>query len=213
VPRSDTAVVNPQVHNLYLQGRYFTAIDTAEGLSRASDSFQKAPQIDPGYAPAWAGLAHVAMRQVANSYVPVADDIAQATTAAHKSVELDPGFAGGYVELALSRMMSSFDWTGAQEAFDDALRLEPSNTDAQFYSAYLARVIGSPDGSLSRLQQLLDRDACCSGATSRACCTTPDGWMRPKRQSVRCWRPTQVFRQRITSSVVSCWRGARCHRR
>ena len=32
VPRPDTAVVNPQVYNLYLQGRYLITSDTAEDL-------------------------------------------------------------------------------------------------------------------------------------------------------------------------------------
>jgi len=95
VPRSGSAIVSPQAHNLYLQGRYLIASDTAEDLTKAGAYFQRALDLEPGYAPAWAGLALVAARQIANGYIPVADGIARAATAAQKSVELDPSYAEG----------------------------------------------------------------------------------------------------------------------
>jgi TolB-like protein/Tfp pilus assembly protein PilF len=158
VPRSGSAIVSPQAHNLYLQGRYLIASDTAEDLTKAGAYFQRALDLEPGYAPAWAGLALVAARQVANGYVPVPDGIAQAATAAQKSVELDPSYAEGYVELGRSRMLSSFDWTGARKAFDHALVLEPSNSGAQFALAHVIMTVGSADDSLRRYEQGLQRD-------------------------------------------------------
>jgi TolB-like protein/tetratricopeptide (TPR) repeat protein len=158
VPRSDTAVVNPQVYNLYLQGRYLVTSDTAEDLVKANESFQKALQLDPGYAPAWAGVAQVALRQVANGYAPVAETLAREDTAAQKAVQLDPTYAEGFVELGGSRLMSNFDWSGAREAFEHALQLDPSNSKAQFSLAHLTLVTGSTDDSLHRFEQLLQRD-------------------------------------------------------
>ena len=158
VPRPDTAVVNPQVYNLYLQGRYLLTSDTAEDLVKANECFQKALQIDPGYAPAWVGVARVALRQVANGYLPVADTIARATAAAQKAVQLDPNYADGIVTLGSVHLMSSFDWSGAREAYEHALQLDPSNTNAQFSLAHLTLSTGSTDDSLHRFQQLLQRD-------------------------------------------------------
>jgi TolB-like protein len=116
VPRPNSAVVNPQVYNLYLQGRYLITSDTAEDLVKANECFQKALQLEPGYAPAWAGAAQVALRQVANGYAPVAETIARADATAEKAVQLDPTYADGFVALGRARMMSSFDWNGAREA-------------------------------------------------------------------------------------------------
>src|SRR5882762_2497938 len=158
VPRSGSAIVSPQAHNLYLQGRYLIASDTAEDLTKAGAYFQRALDLEPGYAPAWAGLALVAARQIANGYIPVADGIARAATAAQKSVELDPSYAEGYVELGRSHMLSSFDWTGARKAFDHALLLEPSNSGAQFALAHIIMAVGNADDSLRRYQQGLERD-------------------------------------------------------
>jgi len=100
----------------------------------------------------------VAVRQVANGYIPVADGIAQSVTAAQKSVEFDPSYAEGYVELGRSRMLSTFDWSGARKAFDHALSLEPSNTGAQFALAHLIMTVGDADDSLRRYRQGLERD-------------------------------------------------------
>jgi TolB-like protein/cytochrome c-type biogenesis protein CcmH/NrfG len=158
VPRSDTAVVNPQVYNLYLQGRYLMTSDTAEDLVKANECFQKALQLDPGYAPAWADVAQVALRQVANGYAPVADTIAREDTAAQKAVQLDPTYAEGFVALGRSRLMSNFDWSGAREAFEHALQLDPGNSNAQFSVAHLSVSTGSTDDGLHRFQQLLQRD-------------------------------------------------------
>ena len=151
-------VTNPQVHNLYLQGRYLQLSDTEDGLAKARDSYEKALQIDPGYAPAWAALASVALREVANGYGSQDEAIARQAKAAQKAVELDPKLADGYVQLGLSRGLASFDWSGARQDFDHALQLEPSNSDAQFALAHLTVSVGSIDESVRLFQALLERD-------------------------------------------------------
>jgi TolB-like protein len=158
VPRSETAVVNPQVYNLYLQGRHLATSDTAVDLVKANECFQKALQIDAGYAPAWAAVAQVAIRQVANSYTPVAEGIARTAAAAQRAVQSDPTYADGFVELGRSRLLSNFDWSGAREAYEHALQLDPSNSNAQFSIAHLSLSTDSTDDSLHRFQQLLQRD-------------------------------------------------------
>jgi len=51
--------------------------------------------------------------------------------------------------------MSNFDWSGAREAFEHALQLDPSNSNAQFSVAHLSLSTGSTDDGLHRFQQLL----------------------------------------------------------
>jgi tetratricopeptide (TPR) repeat protein len=156
--RLETAAVNPQVHNLYLQGRYLQLSDTMESLAKARDCYERALQIDPRYAPAWAAIASVASRQVANGYGPTDETIAREEKAAQKAVELDPKLADGFVQLGLSRVMASFDWSAARQDFDHALQLEPSSSNAQFALAHLTLSVGSIDESLRLFQALLERD-------------------------------------------------------
>jgi TolB-like protein/Tfp pilus assembly protein PilF len=158
VQRSDTASANPQVHNLYLQGRFFLGPDTAEGLAKASDYFQKALQIDPAYAPSWAALAYVAVRQIANGYGSIDDAIARESRAAQKAVELDPKLAYARVQMGFWRMVSSYDWSGARKEFDLALQLEPTDVDAQYAFAHLTESVGDINESVRLYQAVLERD-------------------------------------------------------
>src|SRR5258708_32037559 len=49
---------NPEVYTQYLLGRQFFNRATLDGYRRAAQAYEKAIAIDPGFAPAWAGLAH-----------------------------------------------------------------------------------------------------------------------------------------------------------
>ena len=50
--------VNPAAHQEYLLGQYHLWKLTAEHLTQAVDHFERATQLDPGYAAAHAGLSH-----------------------------------------------------------------------------------------------------------------------------------------------------------
>src|SRR5207247_9569475 len=50
---------NPEAHELYLKGRYFWNRRSTASLPKAGDYFQKAIDLDPKYALAYAGLADV----------------------------------------------------------------------------------------------------------------------------------------------------------
>jgi TolB-like protein/Tfp pilus assembly protein PilF len=157
-PRPDATAANPQAHSLFLKGRFLLSSDMAEGLSQAKLQFESALKLDPEYAPAWASLALVAQRQVANGYVPVAEGIAREVAAARKAVELAPAYSDGFVQLGRARVMADFDWAGARKDVEHAVDIEPSNADAQFALAYLTVSSGRPEDGLRSLLRLLDRD-------------------------------------------------------
>ncbi|HLF31505.1 MAG TPA: hypothetical protein VI566_10825, partial [Xanthomonadales bacterium] len=55
--------VNPEAYAMYLQGRYFTERRTQKDGENAVAAYEKALEIDPGYAAAWAGLSVVLGRR------------------------------------------------------------------------------------------------------------------------------------------------------
>jgi TolB-like protein/Flp pilus assembly protein TadD len=158
VPSTAVRVVNPEVHNLYLQGRYFLQNETAGDLEKAIGFFQRAIAIDPSHAPAWGDLGYAYFRQVANGQIPVLPGLKKASVAAQKAIELDPTLAQPYQVVSMVKMSDSHDWAGARAALDKALQLEPNNVGALIGDAHLTRTVGNADVALAKFRQALERD-------------------------------------------------------
>jgi TolB-like protein/Tfp pilus assembly protein PilF len=158
VPVSAARTSNPEAYNLLLQGHYFVAFDTPDELNKSIDCYRRAIALDAAYAPAWAGLSHAIFRQVANGYVPVEAGQAQALAAARKAAELDPSLADAYNMIGNLKTMTDFDWSGAREAYDHALKLDPNNVNALFSAAHLTMIVGNTDDTLAQFRDVLERD-------------------------------------------------------
>jgi adenylate cyclase len=158
VPISAARTSNPEAYNLLLQGRYSVAFDTPRELEKAIDCYRRAIALDAAYAPAWAGMSQAIFRQIANGYVDVQTGQVQAMAAARKAAELDPTLPEAYTMIASIKMLEDFDWSGAREALDHALQLDPNNVNALFSSAHLTMTVGNTDDTLAQFRDVLERD-------------------------------------------------------
>ena len=130
---------NPEAYNQYLLGRQFFLRSNAEDFRRAMQAYRKAVELDPGYAPAWAGLSLATFR-VANeeaSAAAIAAGFEQARAAAEKAVALAPDLPDGFVARGGGRAAMQSDYAGAGEDLQRALALAPENADV-LYSYALA---------------------------------------------------------------------------
>ena len=125
---------NPEAHELYLKGRYFWNRRSTASLRKAGDYFQKAIDLDPKYALAYAGLADV------HSLVPVyagtapQDDVPKALAAARKAVDLDDRLAESHTSLG-NALVSSVQLKAAEAEFRRALELNPNYATARQWLA------------------------------------------------------------------------------
>jgi serine/threonine-protein kinase len=125
---------NPEAHELYLKGRYFWNRRSTASLRKAGDYFQKAIDLDPKYALAYAGLADV------HSLVPIyagtapQDDVPKALAAARKAVELDDRLAESHTSLG-NAFVSSVQLKAAEAEFRRALELNPNYATAHQWLA------------------------------------------------------------------------------
>jgi TolB-like protein len=153
-----TRTANAELHNLYLQGRYYAQTETPAGLEKAVNCFKGAIAIDPGYAPAWSDLAAAHFRQVANSYIDVRRGMELTRTEAQKAMALDPTLPDPYIVLSTEKMAGESDWAAARTLLDKALRLDPSNVQALITAGHLERATGSAEESLKLFRKALERD-------------------------------------------------------
>ena len=131
---------SPEAHNQYLLGRQFFERGTLDSFRRAAQAYRKAIELDPGYAGAYAGLA------IAESYVadPSGDAAGQqqALAAADKAVELAPDEADAYAVRAYMRLRRTWDWSGAQADFEQALTYDSTNSALQWLYVVLLDEFG-----------------------------------------------------------------------
>jgi TolB-like protein/Tfp pilus assembly protein PilF len=149
--------VNAEAHSLYLQGRYFKDRDTSEDLAKANDCFKRALALDATYAPAWAGIATVAARQVANGYVAMAKALAVTREAASKALELDPNNGEAYAALGIAHMMAH-EWAQAEATLASAREIDPTDSGVFMISGVLARGLGRDDDAIALFRQALEHD-------------------------------------------------------
>jgi TolB-like protein/class 3 adenylate cyclase/Tfp pilus assembly protein PilF len=120
---------NIEAYNLLLQGNYFFDKLDRENVAKAVDLYNRALAIDSNDARAWGKLANAISRQSFQNYIDQNSGYEKARQAALKAISLDKNYATGYLELADINLYHDFDWNGAKQAYQKALRLEPGNAE------------------------------------------------------------------------------------
>ena len=145
---------NVEAHNLYLQGRYFAARATLEDMNTAISCYDKAVQLDAGYAAAWAALGNAYAWTAQFGDVRVAEATEKARAAARTALRLDPRLSEAHATLALILGSYDYDWAGAQAEADQAVALDPRNPENLLRAGGIALAFSDLDKALQ-----LHRDA------------------------------------------------------
>ena len=116
---------DPEVYEKYLEGRHHFIETTPAATRRAIQSLESAIERDPGFAPAY-GMLALSYWQLAQRGGARAADVGDSMrAAANKAVELDPSNAEGHTALSMARMWLDYDWDGARQEYERALKLNP----------------------------------------------------------------------------------------
>lgn len=128
----------PGAENLYLRGRYFWNLRTADGLSKAIDAYTRAIVKDPSYAEAYAGLSESYDLLPQFAHGSPADDFAQAKRAADRAIELNENVAAAHRAKAFALFFWDWDIHGSDAEFRRALALDPNSAEThQWYASTL----------------------------------------------------------------------------
>ena len=135
-PRERRAIRFPaasdvRAYEYYLRGRDYFHRFGARNLEFASQTFQHALDIDPGYARAWAGLADC--ESFAYMYFESSTARSKrALDASRRAVELAPELAEARASRGLAHMLHA-DYDEAEAAFEAAARLDPKLFEAYYF--------------------------------------------------------------------------------
>jgi TolB-like protein/Tfp pilus assembly protein PilF len=157
-PAGEARRIDPEVYRLDLKGRHYWNKRTEASFHAGLESFQRAIDLDPAYAPAYVGLADCYAMLCNYGILPPAVGHPRVRAALSQALQLDPSSGEAYRTLALCQWQFEFDWARAEESYRKALELNPnSGLTTYWYGAFLG-VIGRQFEGLEVLRRAEELD-------------------------------------------------------
>lgn len=142
-----------EAQQLFTAGRYYATRRTAEGLRQAIERLERAVELKPDYAAAWAELADC--YALLNWFVepPPPNAWQHAKEAALSAVKADPSLAEAHASLGFVRLHYSRDWEAAERELQQAIVLNPGNRVAHRWFAYSLSAMGRHEEAFAEIEK------------------------------------------------------------
>ena len=122
---------NVAAHEQYLQGRFYGDRNSEKSESEALAAYERAVELDPKFALAWAGLAqtHVWFCNFSSASGRTGFDshLAAAREATIRALTLEPDLPEALLVRSMIQLNFDYDWKGADQTIQAALAIAPQN--------------------------------------------------------------------------------------
>ena len=138
-PRGErrTPTENAEAYDLYLHGLVASSGMPLRDIEEAVRCFEKATQLDPTFAEAYAAWGNLYVVAAAD-FLPMREVMPRARELAARAIELDPQSSDAHATLANIALQFDHNWPVAEAEFEKAIALNPSNAIAHgFYGLLL----------------------------------------------------------------------------
>jgi TolB-like protein/DNA-binding winged helix-turn-helix (wHTH) protein len=154
--------VNPEAHDAYLKGLYYYGVghDEADShkydqlLKSSIDYFSQATQMDPNYAPAYAGMG------IAYDWQSGSDRKVnlKAREAAAKALQIDDTLGEAHYLLGIVAYYYDWNWLDAEKELLRGIQLSPSFGEAHYGYALYLNSAGRHDEAIAEIQRAQEVD-------------------------------------------------------
>lgn len=138
---------NLEAYNAYLRGRYFFKQVSPGYMERSIQEYERALDLDPGFALAYAALAE-SWLTYAHYGQPPHEVFPEGLRRARQALALDSTLADAHTTLADSKFHYEWDWEGAERGFLLALELGSTHSTPHFWYGGLLLALGRFDEAL-----------------------------------------------------------------
>ena len=149
---------NLEAYRLYLQGRNYWAKRGEADLIKSIEYYEKAIEIDPNYALAYAGLGDAYNILGNNGFWPAEKAFPKGKAAALKALKIDDKLAEAHTSLAV--VLEDYDWdfAGSEKESKLAIELNPGYATAHNLYAFLLSSLGRHEDAIkeSKIARNLD---------------------------------------------------------
>jgi TolB-like protein/Tfp pilus assembly protein PilF len=152
---------NAEAHESYLRGRFFLNRHSEKETDQARVAFERAVELDPKFALAWAGLAqtHVWIcNYVAEGQKGFNEHLAAARNAVERALALEPDLPDALLARTILETNFDYNWKGAAETLHKALALAPRDPALLMWAGNLAIARSEATQALDLLRRAVALD-------------------------------------------------------
>jgi TolB-like protein/DNA-binding winged helix-turn-helix (wHTH) protein/Tfp pilus assembly protein PilF len=161
---AQTHLVKPEAFDAYLQGYHFFQGRSDKDVNTAAKYFERATQLDPSYALAWAWLSRARLWQANEGLIPMEEGRRLARGEVERALALDPNLAMAHAQMGRIKQQVDYDWGGASTSFQRAFTLEPGNPEYAGLAAVAAECFGRFDEALQLNRRAIELDPLNAGS-------------------------------------------------
>jgi TolB-like protein/Tfp pilus assembly protein PilF len=152
---AQTVPVPMAAREAYLRGRKY--FDKRQGRASAEE-FQRAIDLDPTFADAYAGLAVALESEALLSEDVPGRVIPKALAAAQKSLEIDPQNGDGLIARGSIALQFLWDWEAARRDLTRGVVLNPTNSYGHMMLSLYFDALGKQDEAVQQMQDAVEMD-------------------------------------------------------
>jgi serine/threonine protein kinase len=145
---SKMQTINPLAHEAFLKGHYFFDQTSVDDAWKAIKFFDQAIQIEPDFAPAYAGKALAYDLIVSYNAMTPKKGWPLVREWAEKALSIDKTNSDAVLSIADVEFIYEWDWAGSDKAYQRSIELNPNNSEAYTWYASFLSSMGREDEAL-----------------------------------------------------------------
>ena len=150
-----SGTTSPETYEAFLHARYFAHMQDEESARKALHYANKAIDLDPQYARAYALRASIDLASGGMVFTDYSEAIAKTRHDTEKAIALDPNLADGYRVLSMIQSWVESNCREAETSLKRAIDLAPGDPDNLGLSAWLAMCQGRAEEAVGLWKQEL----------------------------------------------------------
>jgi len=155
---ADARTVNKDAYDNYLKGWFYLDRLSEDDLEKALGYFNRAIELDPGWAPPYAGVAEVYGGLMQMGFMPPGEAMIEINKNLNKAIALDPDFPGSHYTKAIFGVWMEWDWEKGEREFLKALEINPNDVMSRIFYSHLLLILKRPDEAHFHSQMAVELD-------------------------------------------------------
>jgi TolB-like protein/class 3 adenylate cyclase len=153
---------NVEAHELYLQGRFYENRHSEKSTREALAAYQRAVELDPGFALGWAGVARtntwIAGFSTEGGQKEFDAHLSAARDALSRALAIEPNLPDALYARAWIETSFDFNWSAAAQTVSKALALAPADPNILIAAANLESARGNKDREIELYRKAVELD-------------------------------------------------------